>query len=185
MGGDHVLHALKASLAKNHQGVFCEDVTGCEHQVVLGDQRDNFLYFGQHLAGSRHAHERPIGLRRGLHLALRVESRHPDHLSRCSPDLRRHELHRRRVDPAIWPVQNNTAIHEEVRNLQAKVVHQPRGRLVMVLDHERAQTASLRDSHFRKVGLFVAWGGVRAWRVHMKVHVDGSLEESDAVGLLS
>jgi hypothetical protein len=69
----------------------------------------------------------------------------------------------------------------EVGNLKAKVVGQRAGRLVMVLEHEPAETAPLRDSHLRDVGLSRAPG--RSGPVHVKVHVDGALQQPVGLSL--
>jgi hypothetical protein len=135
---------------------------------------------GQQLAVARHGDKRPVRILRLAHLLLPIAGRHPDDASRLSLDLRRHELDAGRIDPAVRQVHDKTAVQLEARHLWAKMVGERRRRLVVVFNHEAAHAARARHPHVGDPGLSIE----RTWRprIHVKMQIEGSLEQASTVG---
>ena len=111
-------------------------MAGGQHQLVLRDHRDHRSGFGQKLAVAADADERPR-LFREAHLVLGVECRHPDDASPAAGDPGE-VFHRGRIHAADREIEIDPAEHLESRCLFPREKRQPRGRVVMILEHDAA-----------------------------------------------
>ena len=117
-------------------------MTRGEHEIVLRDERDDLLHLRHQVLSTRDGHKWPILLGES-NLVLGVERRHPDQPSPSAGHLR-HVLDRGRVDAADREVQVDSAEDFDARDQLAHHVDQTGGRLVVILEDDRAHAPRLR-----------------------------------------
>jgi hypothetical protein len=143
MRHDHLPHALLTTFTQQHKSFTRSRMSGRQHETVFGDEADDSLHLWKQCPSLRHRDEGARFLREA-NLILGVEGRHPDHATPAASDAC-HVVDGSGIDTTDCQIQRDAAKYLQIRHHLSYEIGRSRGRLVMILEHDRAHPARLGE----------------------------------------
>ncbi len=139
----HAADAEPLPFLEHQQRFLRRHMTACEHEIVFANRGNHRFRLRQQRAILRDAHERRVRFA-GPHLILGVERRHPHHAPPPAGHAR-HVLDRVHIHAADGQVEIDAAEHFDARYRLARQPREPRGRIEVALQHDRAHPLVFRE----------------------------------------